>query len=159
MRSKSCHGFSLIELVVSVGIISLLVGGGIAVFSMFRSKRMAINDAQVVANTLRDAHRRALAGAKPNQCTGFELTGYQVSLGATDLTLVADCSGGNPDTETISLSSSGRISGGTNQFKFVTITGGTTNGSVDICTMGNRYRITVTSAGSISDPVEVPGGC
>ncbi len=158
MSAQVKPGFTLIELIVSISIILLLVSSSLAVFSVFRSKRSAINDSQLVANTLRDGHRRSLSGLKPDGCVNVSLSGYTVTVVSSSLQLVATCPGGTPVQETVNLPS-GKITAGSGAYFFPAVSGGATSGSIDVCTQNNLFRVTITTAGSISDPVEVVGGC
>lgn len=71
-------GFTLIELVVSVAIMGILVGGGIAAYRTFNTKQLVINAGKEYVQLLRVAQKKAKSGEKPAGCT--TLSGYRVSV-------------------------------------------------------------------------------
>lgn len=61
-------GFTLIELMVVISIISALTGGGVASFAKFNQRETVRNAAQEVKSTLRLAQSKAMAGEKGTIC-------------------------------------------------------------------------------------------
>ncbi len=151
-------GFTLIELVVVISIIAILTGGGLAVFSGFRSGRAALSDAQTVVDVLNEAKRLAVSAEKPTECSAVTLQGYSVVVDATSLDLSAACLGGSPPTKTKNLTS-GAVVGAPFSATFKVLTGSTQARTVDVCSQGHLFRISITTAGSVSEPLEVAGGC
>lgn len=151
-------GFTLIELIVAVSIIAILTGGGLAVFTGFRSTRIAQGDANIVTDTLSEAKRLAVAGEKPIECAAVTLTGYQITFNVASVELVAICAGGTPPTKTRNLTT-GTIVSPPSPIVFKVLSGGTVDQTVEVCAEGHLFRITVTSAGSVSEPVDIDGGC
>ncbi len=152
------RGFTLIELIVTISIIALLSGGGLAIFTGFRSSRVALGEAQLVTDTLSEARRLAVASEKPTGCAGVTMSGYQVGFAATQMSLTAVCPGGSPASKVRSLGT-GNIVGSPAPVFFKVLTGGTADANIDICAEGHLFRISVTGAGSVSEPLEVEGGC
>lgn len=151
------EGFTLIELVVVISIILMLVGGGLVSFTAFRSGRIAQNEARVIADALTEARRIATAGEKPTECTGFDMTGYSVAIGASSVSITAVCPGGTPTSKTRSFTAD--VTSSQTPFVFSTLSGATDDGTIDVCVQNRLFRITVTKAGNVTTPTEVDGGC
>lgn len=159
-RRVGIVGFTMVELVVAVGIIALLSGMGMAVFLDFRDKRVGIADMKVVEQTLREAQRKALAGERPVECGSFPLSGYQVVVESDAVVMSAVCSGAvSPETRVemndVTLSSTlGTI-------VFGSVKGGATAATITVCVpeINYHYQVDVGSAGSIEVSDELPGGC
>lgn len=158
LNPKNHAGFTLIELVVAVSIIAILTGGSLAVFTGFRSTRIALGDAQKVVDTLNEGKRLALSAEKPTECAAVTLNGYTVSFNNDQVSVRANCPGGNPPTKTRTLPT-GVIVGSPNSITFRVLIGGAVDRTIDVCSESHLFRITVTSAGSVSEPAEVAGGC
>lgn len=150
-------GFTLIELVVVISIIMMLVGGGIVSFTAFRSGKIALNEARIIADTLTEARRVATAGEKPTECDGFPMTGYSVTIGGSSVSIAAVCPGGTPPTKTRSFDAD--VTASQSPFIFSSLSGATDDGTVDVCVQSHLFRITVTKAGNVTTPTEVDGGC
>ena len=94
---KSKLGFSLIELVVVVGILLLLSGGGIVAFFDFNEKQQLINAGKELKEHLRTAQTLARIGETPEGC--IKLNGYNVSSSdgaeGKEISLKAVCSSGD----------------------------------------------------------------
>jgi prepilin-type N-terminal cleavage/methylation domain-containing protein len=91
-------GFTLIELVVSVGLMALLVGGSIAGYNRFNERQGVIQAGKEFVSVLRLAQKRASVGDKPDVagCNGGEkLDGYRVQASQNDsaYTLSPVCGG------------------------------------------------------------------
>lgn len=82
MRSDNRRGFTLIELIIVVGIIILLAGTSIAAYFRFSQRQAALNDARNFSTKLREVQAMAKNLVYPANCSG--LVGYR---------LVADDSG------------------------------------------------------------------
>lgn len=76
------HGFTLIELIITVAISALVVGGGIAGFVGFTERQEVLNTAKEVQQKMRTAQSKARVRDLPNQ--NCVLASYEVSFGATN---------------------------------------------------------------------------
>lgn len=103
MKHTSAHGFTLIELMVVVGITTILVGGAIAGFLNFREKRSVTSFAHQVQNWFVTAQAKAKVRETPeNDCTSFR--GYRVTVGSSKIDLQALCNAdkdGDNSTNTV----------------------------------------------------------
>ncbi len=64
-------GFSLIELVVVLGILSVLVGASLVALVPFGEKRNASDDSKTLATEIRQVVNKATAVEVPDGCTGL----------------------------------------------------------------------------------------
>lgn len=151
-------GFTMIELIVVVAIMAMMMGGGIATYSAFRSGKVSLRQAQIVADLLEEAKRSAVAGEKPSECGNFSLTGYSVDISSTNATIVAVCPGGSPTTKVKTLVDT-TVTASQNPITFKVLGGGSVDATIDVCSDSHLFRITVTTAGNVTEPAEVAGGC
>jgi type II secretory pathway pseudopilin PulG len=148
----------MVELIVVVAIMAMMMGGGIATYSAFRSGKVSLRQAQVVADLLQEAKRSAVSGEKPTECEDFALTGYSVDISSTNATLVAICPGGSPVTKIKTLVDTS-VSSTVNPITFRVLGGASVDATIDVCSDNHLFRITVTTAGNVTEPAEVAGGC
>lgn len=151
-------GFTLIEIIVVVSIMLLMMGGGIATYTAFRSGKIAQRQARLVSDLLDEARHSAISGEKPTDCGANSLTGYSVALNPDNAVMTAVCAGGTPPSKTRQLTDA-TISSNVATITFKVLTGGAVDAVVDVCADSHLFRITVTSAGNVTEPAEVAGGC
>lgn len=88
-------GFTLIELMVVIGITVLLSGSGIAAYNRFNSRQLVRREGAAATDLLRLAQTKALTGDKPagGACEGANLDGYRVRWSTDRFVLEAVCGG------------------------------------------------------------------
>ncbi len=94
--SKSGAGFTLIELLVVMTISVLMVGGGLAAYSIFNERQLAKSAGLQLYNDLRFAQGKAAANEKPDDeiCIQGSLEGYNLAFTSpTSYTVEAVCNG------------------------------------------------------------------
>jgi prepilin-type N-terminal cleavage/methylation domain-containing protein len=89
------RGYTLIELIVSVTIVVLLSGLGIASFTKYRDRRVVALAAQETATILRKVQAKASAIDVPPGCGS--IIDYTVSLGS-NISVMVNCVVGGPFT-------------------------------------------------------------
>lgn len=144
-------GITLIELIISITIISIMVILATSGFNSFRESAQ-LNEAQsVILGTLRDAKSRTLSGEKNTQ--------YGVHFETNRIVLFAGSSydSGSSSNEVYNLPSLARISsinlGGSSDVIFARLTGSASaNGTITIESVSNPSKtktITILSSGNI----------
>ena len=146
-------GFTLIEILVSVSIGALLVGGGIASYNNFNDKQQVVSGARGLIVTFRNAQKRALSGDKTSACS--TLAGWRVNrISLTQYRLLILCGDGSRSTiETKSLPVGVEF---VNNFvvDFAVLTGGVSgDGSIQLQNTGggNVFTVSVTDGGAIEE--------
>ncbi|PWU22888.1 hypothetical protein C5B42_04870 [Candidatus Cerribacteria bacterium 'Amazon FNV 2010 28 9'] len=148
-----CFGYTLIELVVVIGIIALLVGGSVAGYSTLNNRQLVLTSGKEVESVMRTAQQRAISGEKPSGCTN--LLGYNVTAanGSSAYTLNAICSGNT----TIKMQSdqlrSGVTFGTAINVLFIGQVGGVsgTTGTISVKSSSHTFTFTLSSSGDISE--------
>jgi type II secretory pathway pseudopilin PulG len=82
-------GFTLIEVVVSIGIALALVGSVIVNYNGYNDAQTVKQAALTLKNNIRFAQSKANTGEKPSNCT--QLLGYQISFTSNSYTIQASC--------------------------------------------------------------------
>lgn len=147
-------GFTLIELMVAVGIMLLLTGGGIATFIRFNDRQAVQGAANQLQTIFRSAQVKARAGEKPAACD--RLTGYRVQTTAntSQVVLSAVCNNGVFAHSTINLQNS-VVAEGSYTMTFANLYGGVTGASTVIIRSSGanllRYSFTITNSGEVSE--------
>ncbi len=92
------HGFTLIEMVVSLALMGLLLGGSIVGYRKFNDRQLVIQSGKEFVSVLRLAQKRASVGDKPDVTgcdSGEKLDGYRVAAtqDTNTFTLAPLCNG------------------------------------------------------------------
>ena len=94
IKSKKTTGFTLIELLITISIILLMTGVGIAGFINFNDKQQVQTTVSEVKDSMRSAQVKARAGEGADACSAVltKLKGYKVELlNATTVVLNRVC--------------------------------------------------------------------
>ena len=151
------RGYTLIEIIVVVTILTIIMGGALAAFANFRDKNTALSEALVVADRLRKIQAKASAVELPAGCSGS--VNFQVTMVNSDLTVKANCAGGViVDITGLSLSLTNSSYVASYDLIFDSRTGNATPLDIDVCARNHQYRINVNQVAFISRPVYV-GTC
>jgi prepilin-type N-terminal cleavage/methylation domain-containing protein len=148
-------GFTLIEVLVVVGLLLLTTGGVVSNYNNYNDRQKVKQATLTLKDNLRLAQTSAMSGNKPTGCSG-QLTGYQVAFTSSTLyTITALCAGGNGPTVSISMPSDVSIASP------VTITFSPLTGEANVATYADisvssfsvYTGVRVTKNGQISDVV------
>lgn len=98
------NGFTIIELIVAIVIMTLILSVGIANFRGYSQKQAIVAVYRQLKGDLRNTQAEALAGKKPTGCNGV-LAGYTFSLTSSQsYQITPSCSGGFTGTaKTVSI--------------------------------------------------------
>lgn len=163
LLQKQLPGFTLIELIITVAISALVVGGSIAGFIGFSDRQEVLNTAKEVQQMMRTAQSRARVRNTPTGCSS--LSSYQVSfIGTSSVRLSTVCGVTVTEITTVAFPSGVTINN-TTALRFTTLEQGvTTSAGAPITSVTyilsegstNRFQFTVTSTGSISNVIPTP---
>ena len=149
-------GFTIIELIVSISIILVLTGLGIASYRNYSDREVAKQEISTLKSNLRLAQSKAAAGQKPirNSCSSF--VGYTVSFTLSSYTITPNCANGLAIDEalTVTLPASVTFVSPYSSFTFYPLSGGTSLSNdltLEMTSLGNTYGITVTPSGLITE--------
>lgn len=98
------RGFTLIELIITIAVSMLLVGGAVAGYNSFNDTQVLKQAGLSLKNNLQFASVKAQAVDKPvSDCT--ELIGYRVTFTSSSYSIAAQCTEGALAMQTIALPS------------------------------------------------------
>lgn len=147
-------GFTLIELIVAIGISLLAVGGLIVNYNNYNDNQRLKQAALTLKNNLRFAQTQAVSAKKPaSGCT--QLVGYTVSFTSGTYAIVGACTeGAVGDVLSVTLPSGITFSPVPSSFIFDVLNRGLVGSDVVTITLvgiTKSYRIQVSAGGDIND--------
>lgn len=77
---KSCSGFSLVELLITLSIIALLFSLGLTQYNRFNRRQVLIRAKDNLISELRLAQAKSLASEKPSDCGINPLVGHKLEF-------------------------------------------------------------------------------
>lgn len=153
---KSAIGYTLIEILVALTVISLIFTFGYAGFREFSQRQALESAARSLQGNLRLVQEYALSGKKPDDC--LVLDGYRVKISPNSYTLVAICAEEETSINKDNLPIANGITASVsiNNFTFKVLGQGTSipAGSASMITLtqagtGKTRTITITAGGEI----------
>jgi prepilin-type N-terminal cleavage/methylation domain-containing protein len=146
-------GFTMIEMLVAVGIMLVLVGGGIASFITFNDKQQLQASTKLMQTYMRAAQTKARVGDRPPGCTRLDGYSVQVAEGTNTVELVANCSPSDISIQGFDLAGveTVTVNDGQVDVLYQVLHGGAQNvGEVEITsTAGSIESFTVSAGGDI----------
>jgi type II secretory pathway pseudopilin PulG len=145
-------GFTLLELLISVTIMMLLVGLGVASFITFNERQQLTGAAKELQEFFRSAQTRARTGDVPAGCGTFSGYNVQMAIDNPSAQLFAVCSTGDILRSEKTLSGGARPTVGINM-TFINLRGGVTNASTVVLRLPSgtlTYSFKVTAGGEIT---------
>lgn len=160
MRILEYHsqGYTLIELVVAIGIMVMLTGSSIAGYIAYNERQQVRNVTDEIVGFLESAKQKAVVRQRPEDCTF--LRGYEVSsseLGLAMYALCSETSDGNYEVQSVPISSielSQLVTVNTISISFLTLYDGViidqpSNGEIDISFGDTMQTILISEGGAI----------
>lgn len=156
----NAKGFTLLEIVVVVGILGVLVGAGVGAMVPFKERREILSDARNMASLIKQTQVKASAVEIPTSCNS--VVEYELTYSDSSVTLSAI----SPDLVTchsiagVLVFQSGAEFVTAGEVVFSTPFGSTSSSTVSICKNGIQYDLEVGENGSVSEPLKsVTPGC
>jgi prepilin-type N-terminal cleavage/methylation domain-containing protein len=148
-------GFTLIEVLITVTIMLLLVGGGIAAFVTFNERQVVINAARELQGGVRAAQQRAQSATKPDSnCDKLESYAIRAPQSPPVVVdIVAECDTGDTILSSFTLGSSIALTEPLDM-SFLVLRGGVVNPSevtLRSITTNHSYTFEVTTGGEITE--------
>lgn len=156
------QGFTLIEMLIAVGIMLILVGGGIAAFITFNDKQRLQSSSKLLQTYLRTAQAKARLGDRPAACT--KLLGYSVRMQPTGgvVEMVALCEPTEVTVQTFNLDGieAAQVDGQPMNIEFQVLHGGVQNfGTVSlVSSAGYQQNFVVSQGGEIGGTPNITSG-
>jgi len=147
---KSCPGYTLIELLITITIITLLFSIGMAQYNRFNRRQILVKAKDELVSNLRLAQSKSLAAEKPVECTDT-ITGHKVKfINNQNYKIVAVC-GDEVDLKTdIVLPTEVKKTDGPDEVFFRVLSQGSpTDAAITLSGFGETQIITITTAGEI----------
>ncbi|OGG10242.1 hypothetical protein A2154_04965 [Candidatus Gottesmanbacteria bacterium RBG_16_43_7] len=162
---KINSGFTLIEILVSIGIMMTLVGLGVAGYNEFNENQRVKQAALTLKNNIRLAQNRARSSIKPGdvRCNdpGTTYNGYHIWAAAgSQYSLAAHCTdagGSDHDISVVIIDLSTDVTTSAFNILFPPVTSAITGAGDIVLTSGSgkSYQLTVSSSGDVSGPVKL----
>jgi prepilin-type N-terminal cleavage/methylation domain-containing protein len=146
-------GFTIIELLVVLFIMTTLLGTGIAGFREFNRRQKTVTVRGEIVSALRFAQSEASSGNRAGCLGDFE--GYSFNINSSQYTIQVSCSGGNITVRTEAVDEGVDINiSGTMPVTFLPLAGGTdlasgTETTILITAQGSQEAVVINSQGKI----------
>lgn len=152
MKKTSSHGFTLIEIMVSVGVLLLLSGLFIAGYNRFNDTQKVQQAAATLIRNLQAVRTKAAFGTKPTGCD--TLVGYTVKFpDLATYTAQAVCQVGEiPEVTTYTLPTGVTFSPTPGSITFYALgRGASADQTITIIGAGTTMKVSVFTSGVVSD--------
>ncbi len=106
-------GFSLIEIIVAIGIMAVVTMFVVPFYLQFAQEAKLTQDATTIYNTAQIAKAKARAGDGGNSASCTQYSGYRLTIGAQSVTTTLCCDAGCSGGGTTSISTNTLASGQT----------------------------------------------
>lgn len=149
----SKNGFTLIEMLVTITIMMVVLGGGIAAYITFNDRQKVTTSARELQQFIRSAQVKARVGQTPSGCGRLEAYRVSGASGGSTVTLSAVCD--NPpniiEVNTLTLQNGVTLSSAI-ALDYITLSGGVTGAGFITINLGTTYsyRFNVTTGGAVS---------
>ena len=156
MMTKKTKGFTLMEMVVVIGILSIFVGLGVVAVVSFKERREVLFNARDLASLLKQVQVKASAVEVPFECDASGVSGFEVSYSGDEVGLLVTSPGGASckaeDEVLVFTDGSEFVTAGSVAFK--TPFGSANPVTIEVCNRSIQYDIEVGENGSVSEPTK-----
>ncbi len=149
-------GFTLLEIMITVAISSVLVGGGVSAYRIFADRQVIVSAGQGVVVKLREVQKRAQSGEKPQGCVdaGETLDGWRIKTTSDKTYQVSgECGGSEYNVESHNLPQGTNFETDDEFDVFFEVLTGRMSGAEQRITIekdSSNYEIIVSPAGGVS---------
>lgn len=153
-------GFSLIEMIVVLGVLTVLIGASLVALIPFGEKRNVLDDSRGLAAEIRQVVNKATAVELPDGCSGLSnyLIEFSVGVDERSIRVTAECSVGS-EVKVIEILRHSDFNNSPTPMTIKVPEGTTTDQRIDICGSGHLYYLEVGASGVVSGPEYDSGGC
>lgn len=155
---KTSFGYTLMELLVSIAVLGVILGLGLAQWNKHQSREKLRSETQKVMTWLRKMHTQALQGEKPDSACNI-LDKYEISQDGNTLNAKAICLDANGDpvipevtVDSVTVDSDIGLSL-SKTFNFLSNTGVTEESNdveVELTYVGNTRKVYISYSGKIT---------
>lgn len=93
-------GFTLIEMLVTITVAMLVIGGGLVAYLSFNERQNIIAASNQLQLVLRTAQTKARIGDRPSSCDHLQSYSVLIRAGSNQLKTLANCANGSHDVKT-----------------------------------------------------------
>ena len=153
-------GFSLLEMVVVLGILSVLIGASLVALIPFGEKRNVLDNSRNLAAEIRQVINKATAVEVPDGCTGLSSYLIEFGVGSNErsIRVTANCSVGSDET-VIDVLTDSDFNNSPASMTVKVPEGTTTEQRIELCGSGHLYYLDVGISGVVSGPEYDEEGC
>jgi len=150
---KSCPGFTLLELLVTITIITLVFSIGLTQYNRFNRRQILVKAKDQLISDLRLTQSRALSGEKPIGCNTTPLSGHKLDFTSdSSYQIVAVCSSDIVVKSEISLPQGVTKQAGPDEVFFKVLSQGTNisgTSQIVLTGFGETQTVSVSNVGEI----------
>lgn len=153
-------GFSLIEMIVVLGVLTVLIGASLVALIPFGEKRNVLDDSRGLAAEIRQVVNKATAVELPDGCSGLSnyLIEFNVGVDERSIRVTAECSVGS-EVKVMEILRHSDFNNSPTPMTIKVPEGTTTDQKIDICGSGHLYYLEVGASGVVSGPEYDSEGC
>ena len=151
---KNSKGYTLLETIVVIGILSVLVGLGISALVPFKERREVLSNTRSFATLLKQVQVKSSAVEIPDSCDASGVGTYELEFSGSSVNLIANEPSGVVCKffENVLIFSNGTEFVLADSVVFITPYGAAEPKTVSICDYGIQYDLEIGENGSVSEP-------
>lgn len=149
-------GYTLLEIVVVIGILAVLVGAGMVGLVPFKERREVLSNTQSMAALMKQVQVKSSAVEIPSDCDVSGVGDFELEFSGGVVNLLVNSPGGVTCKlyENVLVLTGGSEFTGAGSVVFTTPFGSASPVTVSICNYGIQYDLAVGENGSVSEPMK-----